>query len=114
MSDGALIPLKEAARQCGGVSVRTLEREERDGKITFTRIRSLRFVAPDELERYKIAAQCPFGEKATGGKSVSDSVLVAVSSVLYRQKRPAKTQGRSKLRSAARRSTLRLVGSPSA
>jgi len=68
-----LIPLKDAARQLGGVSVRTLEREERDGRIIFTRIRSLRFIAPEELERYVAANAAATITKVWNRKRVPDN-----------------------------------------
>ena len=50
-----LLTISEAAERLR-VSVRTLEREARDGRLAIVRIRSVRLVAPAELDRY-IAAQ---------------------------------------------------------
>ena len=111
-----LIPLKEAAARCG-VSLRTLEREILDGKLAIHRIRSVRLVAPAELERYIAATQespvCPSARPASAIKSASESAVASVLNAHFRAAQPETTRGRSKLRSAARRSTLRLVGSPS-
>ena len=106
MSD--LLTLSEVAASLR-VSVRTLEREAQDGRLAIMRIRSKRLVAPEELERYKLAAQCQSEKSATVGKSVSASVVESALNALSRQLQPETTRGHSKLRSGARRSTLRLV-----
>jgi excisionase family DNA binding protein len=116
MTSALLIPFKDAAARCG-VSVRTLEREVIEGKLAIHRIRSVRLVAPAELERYIAATQepqCPSAKSAAVIKSASASEVVSVLNAHFRQAPPVTTRGRSKLRSAARRSTLRLVGNPSA
>lgn len=111
---GRLIPLAEAASFAGGVSVRTLEREHRDGRLAIVRIRAKRFVAQAELDRY-IAAQtitCRSESSEIAGKSESASAVASALSALYRPAQPEPTRSRSSIRSAARRSTLRLVADP--
>lgn len=99
-----LLTIAEAADRLR-VSVRTIEREARDGRIAIVRIRSIRLVAPAELERY-IAAQTeiqnPSAASATAGRSASDSVLATVSREFFRPRPVATTRGRSRLRSAVR------------
>jgi excisionase family DNA binding protein len=104
-----LLTLREAAAELR-VSVRTLEREHADGKLAIVKIRSLRMVAREELDRY-IAAQCQSGKSGTAGKSVSGSVADAVLSELSRQLLKERTPSSSKPTSGRRRSTLWLAAS---
>jgi excisionase family DNA binding protein len=108
-----LLTLAEAAQRLR-VSVRTLEREARDGRLALVRIRSVRLVAPAELDRY-IAAQeersCQSAVSASVGKSASALAVVDALSALFPAARSTPTPGRSKLRSSARPSTLRLAAS---
>ena len=110
----ALLTLSEAAQRLR-VSVRTLEREARDSRLAIIRIRSIRLVSPDELERYLAAAQDAGRQSVTSARVGRDALVSAdVLNALFRQRPPEQpTRGRSKLRSAARRSTLRdLLSTP--
>ena len=109
------LTLAEAAQRLR-VSVRTLEREVRDARLTLVRIRSLRLVAPAELDRYIAAREetgCRSAGQETAGRSASELAVACVLNELSRQAAPRPTRGRSKLRSAARISTLRLAVSRS-
>lgn len=110
-----LLTLQEAADRLR-VSVRTLEREIHDGRLSIVRVRSVRLVAPAELDRY-IAARgetgCPSAKSASVGRSESASAVELVLNGLSRAVQPRRTRGRSRLRSAGRQSTLRLVASRS-
>lgn len=109
--DDTLLTLAEVAKRLS-VSIRTLEREVSDGKLTLTRVRSRRLVAPAEVDRYIAAQSCPSEKSATAGKSALDLGRIARAlSERYRQGQPVTTRGNSKFRSAARRSTLQLVKS---
>lgn len=107
-----LLTLAEAAERAR-LSVRSLEREHAAGKIAFIRLRSKRFVAEAELARYIADGEervCPSEKSACDGRSgyalaVAESAL----SALYRAAQRSPTRSSSKPRSAARRSTLRLV-----
>lgn len=109
-----LLPLAEAARRLH-VSVRTLEREHAEGKLAIVRVRSVRLVSSEELARYIAACQevpCQSAKSASATKS--DSVWAAANalSARFRAEQPETTRARSKLHSAARKSTLRLVAHP--
>lgn len=99
-----LLAIAEAAERLH-VSVRTIEREARDGRIAIVRIRSIRLVAPAELERY-IAAQTDVKSQSAkweiDGRSAIGSAAELVLSARPRPALPATTRGRSKLRSAVR------------
>ena len=95
------------------VSVRTLEREIRDGRLSIIRVRSRRLVAAAEQARY-IAAQgesvCPSEKSVSAGKSVSVSEVADLAlKRLYREAQPRQTRGNSRLRSGERKSTPRLA-----
>jgi excisionase family DNA binding protein len=106
-----LLTLQEAAARCR-VSVRTLEREAAEGRLAIVRIRTRRLIEPGELDRYIAASrQCQSAARATDGKSESAQALAAALSSAFRPAPPAPTRRRSKLRSAAGSSPLRLVGS---
>ena len=108
-----LLTLQEAAAHLR-VSVRTVEREAADGRIAIVRVRRRRMVEPAEIARY-VAAQrekpCQSASTGTDGKFDLGWVADAVLSARSRQEPTKPTRSRSKVRSAARRSTLRLVGS---
>ena len=110
----ALLTITEAAQRLR-VSVRTLEREAKDGRIAIVHIRSRRMIEPAELLRYIAANQtaeppCPSASGATATKSASASAAVAAAlNERFRQALPSPTRGRSKSRLAAPGSTLRLV-----
>ena len=95
------------------VSVRTLEREIRDGKLSILRVRSRRLVAASELERYISAGEirtCQSERSASAGKSVSASEVADLAlKRLYREAQPRQTRGNSRLRSGERKSTPRLA-----
>ncbi len=113
MSEDVLLTIAEAATQLR-VSIRTIEREARDGRIAIVRIRSVRLVAPTELARYIAASQeiqCQSAKSATVGRSVSESVLATVSRELSRLELRETTPARSKPRSGGRKSILWLVES---
>ena len=102
-----LLTLPEAAGLLR-VSVRTLEREAAAGRLCIVRVRRRRLVEEGELGRY--VAACRSGERESGGKSESASAVAALSSGFLRPQ-PEPTRGRSKLRSCAARSRLKLGGS---
>lgn len=94
------------------VSVRTLEREIRDGKLSILRVRSRRLVAASELERYISAGEirtCQSERSASAGKSESALAMVNALSERFLEAPQRQTRGSSKLRSAVRKSTLKLV-----
>ena len=113
--DVKLLTLRAAAELIGGVvSTRTLEREIADGRLAVVRIRSKRFVAESEIRRYIAAREergCQSARSGDAGKSASALETANALSELYLEAPRRRTRGSSKLRSAARRSTLRLVGS---
>jgi excisionase family DNA binding protein len=105
-----LLLLREAAAELR-VSVRTVEREIADGKLAAVMVRRRRLVARAELDRY-IAAQeipCQSVKLASAGRFASASAVARVLSEHCRPAQPEPTRRRSKLWSAASRSTLRLV-----
>ena len=106
-----LLTITEAAQRLH-VSVRTLEREVADGKLAIVRVRSRRLVDEAELTRYIAAQSCRYEKSAIAGKSASDWAVAAVLNRLSRQAQPEPTRSRSKFRSAAAKSTLRLVAAP--
>lgn len=77
-----LLTIAEAAERLR-VSVRTVEREAKDGKLAIVHIRSRRMVDPGELVRYiaanQTAAPCPSVNEATATRSASASAVVAAS-----------------------------------
>ena len=107
-----LLTLSEAAERLR-VSPRTLEREAADGRIAVRMIRSVRVVEEAELSRYIAGLPCLSAGRETAGRSGSASVAASVLNAVSRLQLPEPTRGRSKLRSAGRRSTLRLVGTAS-
>ena len=110
-----LLLLSEAAIELR-VSVRTLEREIRAGKLACVMIRRRRLLARAELDRYIAASQeiqCPSEKSACDGKSEYLRATVSVLNEHCRAEQPVPTRRRSKLWSAASRSTLRLVGGKS-
>lgn len=75
----ALLTIKEAAEMLR-VSTRTIEREASDGRISIVRIRSVRLVAPAELERYIIAQsqiKSPVVKLETDAMAAIEGVLSA-------------------------------------
>lgn len=107
-----LLLLSEVADELR-VSVRTVEREIALGKIAVVMVSSRRRVARAELDRY-IAAhqeiQCRSEKSVSDGKLESLRATVNALSARFREEPPEPTRKRSKLWSAASRSTLRLVG----
>lgn len=96
------------------VSIRTLEREIRDGRLSVVRVRSRRLIAAAEQARYIAAAGeekvCQSEKSASDGKSVSVSEVADLAlKRLYREAQPRPTRGNSKLRSGERKSTPRLA-----
>lgn len=107
-----MLTLRDAARALQ-VSERTLRREIADGRLRAVRLRSLYRIRPEDLATYLAEhAACPSATSATAGKF--DCVLAVADALSghFRQAPPAPTRAPSKIRSAARRSTLRLVGGP--
>lgn len=96
------------------VSERTVRREIADGRLPAIRLRSLYRIRPEDLQSYLAAqpAACPSATSATAGKFDSVSAVADALSAHYRQAPPAPTRAPSKIRSAARKSTLRLVAAP--
>lgn len=114
MLHATLLKLPEAAEHLR-VSVRTLEREHADGRLSIVRIRGRRFVAAAELARYIAArgeaqAPCPSASGEPAIKSASASAAVNALSALFQRAQRSPTPARSKSRLAAPASTLRLVG----
>lgn len=103
-----LLTITEAAERLH-VSVRTLEREVADGRLGIVRVRSRRLVDESELNRYIAAQSCRYEKSVIAGKSASDWVVAAALNRLSRQAQPAPTRSRSKFRSDAARSTMRLA-----
>lgn len=108
-----LLTLADCARrlQC---SERTIRREIAAGTLAAVRVRGLLRVTQDALAAYiaslTIEPSCPSDAcQAADIRSESLSLLASVSSAHYRPALPAPTRGRSKMRSAAERSTLRQV-----
>lgn len=91
----ALLTLKEAAEMLR-VSTRTIVREALDGRISIVRIRSLRLVAPAELERYVAAqsqVQIPSVKWETDARAAIES---AMERALKARQRPELGPGRRK------------------
>jgi excisionase family DNA binding protein len=104
-----MLTIAAAARQLA-VSERTLRREIADGRLPAVRVRSMYRIRPEDLAAYlaRLPA-CRSEEKATDGKFACVSAVADALSAHYRQAPAVPTRGPSKIRSAARRSTLRLV-----
>jgi excisionase family DNA binding protein len=107
-----LLTFAEAAQRLR-VSVRTVEREAIAGRLAIVRIRSRRFIRADELDRYITAREevqaCPSASEATAIRSASALAAALALSAHFRPAPRSPTRGRSKLRSSAPASTLRLV-----
>jgi excisionase family DNA binding protein len=108
-----LLTIVEASQRLR-VSVRTVEREAKDGRLAIVHIRSRRMIEPAELLRYiaanqSTAAPCQSENEATATRSASASAVAAALSAHFRQAQPSPTRGRSRSRLAAPASTLRLV-----
>ena len=107
----ALLTLAESATALR-VSVRTLEREIRDGRLAVIRVRTRRLVAREELDRYIAASRevaCQSVKSVNAGKYESASAVAVVLSRLSRAAPATPTRKRSALRSSGQTSTLRLV-----
>jgi excisionase family DNA binding protein len=108
-----MLTIAEAA-QALKVSERTIRREIADGRLRAVRLRSLYRIRPEDWQAYLAAqpAACPSDRSATDGRFASVSAVADALSRLYRPAPPAPTRAPSKIRSAARKSTLRLVAGP--
>ena len=106
-----LLTLTEAAEHLR-VSARSVRREIADGHIAAVQVRTRLRVSTAELARYIAARETRCQSASTGTDGKFDFGLVA-DAVLngHSRQAPAKpTRSRSKVRSAARKSMLRLVG----
>lgn len=103
-----LLTLDEAATALGGISVRTLEREIRDGQLAVVHVRGQRRIARADLEGYiarhrrYTSDTCPSANVVAFGTSASRSAESALSALLDRA---ARTRAPSRRSSASRRST---------
>src|SRR5690606_39856378 len=107
-----LLTAAEAAQRIG-VSESTIRREIAAGRLRATRIRRLVRVDEAEIGRYLAQQQetpCPSVSEAPDIRSELHSATAAALSALYPSELPVPTRGRSKLRSFAARSKLRVVG----
>lgn len=100
-----LLTLAEAAERLR-VSVKTVRREIADGRLNPVRVRSRILLRQSDLDNY-IACQSAGG--ATAGRSGYHSAVAAALSKHFPPELPEPTRSRSKFRSAARKSTPRLV-----
>ncbi|HQR23124.1 MAG TPA: excisionase family DNA-binding protein [Burkholderiaceae bacterium] len=108
-----MLTLRQVAERLH-VSERTVRREIADGRLRAVKLRSLYRIRPEDLQAYLAAqpAACPSATSATDGKSDCALAVADALSRHYRQAPPEPTRAPSKIRSAARKSILRLVGSP--
>jgi len=111
-----LLTIAETAERLR-VSARTVEREIAAGRLACVRIRSRRLVDPADLAAYIAESrriECPSASMADAGRFASVSEVAAALSALCPSAPPVRTHSRSKLRSGAARSKLRLVSNPRA
>lgn len=108
-----MLTISDAARELQ-VSERTIRREIADGRLRAVRLRSLYRIRPEDWQAYLATqpAACPSDKSATDGRFASALAAVAALSAHSRPAPPEPTRAPSKIRSAARRSTLRLVTGP--
>jgi excisionase family DNA binding protein len=96
-------------------SDRTVRREIAAGRLAAIRIRGMLRVAPDDLAVYlsrsKTETAWPSESEPTDTRSESRSLADSVLSALCPPALPEPTHGRSKLRSFAARSKMRVVDS---
>lgn len=108
----SLFTLAEVADQLR-VSERTVRREIADGKLKAVSVRKAVRVREADLADYLAqAALCPSAKSATAGKFDSALAVANALSGLSLRAPVAPTRSRSSIRSAARRSTLKLVADP--
>ena len=105
-----LLTLEEAGKRLK-VSARTVRREIADGRIAAVAVRSSLRITAAELARYIASreSRCQSENTVNAGKFESLSAVAGALSKHFRAEQPGPTRSRSKLRSGARRSTLRLV-----
>lgn len=108
-----LLTLAEAAERLR-VSVRTVEREAKDGRIAIVRIRSRRMIDPAELLRYIAANQTTAPTRSAAGdatatRAAAASAMAAAADAHLRRLQLAPKRGRSRSRLGAPGSTPRAV-----